>query len=56
MEPGPGEKVALVTDANKEIGAAIAAELAREGMHLCPGARDSDGISRVADVPAARAI
>lgn len=42
-------KVALVTGANRGIGAAIAAELAREGMHLCLLARDSEKLEAVAD-------
>ncbi len=42
-------KVALVTGANRGIGAAIATELAKEGMNLCIVARDSDRLSLVAD-------
>jgi 3-oxoacyl-[acyl-carrier protein] reductase len=42
-------KVGLVTGANRGIGAAVAAELAREGMHLCLVARDSDKLREVAD-------
>ena len=41
-------KVALVTGANRGIGAAIALELAREGMHLCLVARDSQKLESVA--------
>jgi NAD(P)-dependent dehydrogenase (short-subunit alcohol dehydrogenase family) len=49
MELELNGKVALVTGANRGIGAAIAAELAREGMHLCLVARDSDKLRQVAD-------
>jgi short-subunit dehydrogenase len=42
-------KVALVTGADRKIGAAIAAEFAREGMHLCLVARDSERLQEVAD-------
>jgi short-subunit dehydrogenase len=42
-------KVAVVTGANRGIGAAIAAELAREGMHLYLVARDSEKLQEVAD-------
>jgi 3-oxoacyl-[acyl-carrier protein] reductase len=49
MELELNGKVALVTGANRGIGAAIAAELAREGMHLCLVARDSVKLREVAD-------
>lgn len=49
MELGLAGKVALVTGANRGIGAAIAAELANEGMNLCLVARDSDKLEQVAD-------
>lgn len=49
MELELNGKVALVTGANRGIGAAVAAELAREGMHLCLVARDSAKLRQVAD-------
>ncbi|MDR3531811.1 MAG: SDR family oxidoreductase [Rhodopila sp.] len=49
MELELNGKVALVTGANRGIGAAIAAELAREGMHLCLVARDSAKLQEVAE-------
>lgn len=49
MELGLNGKVALVTGANRGIGAAIAGELAREGMHLCLVARDSEKLDAVAE-------
>jgi NAD(P)-dependent dehydrogenase (short-subunit alcohol dehydrogenase family) len=49
MELDLTDKVALVTGANRGIGAAIAAELAREGMHLCLIARDPAKLREVAD-------
>lgn len=48
MELALDGKVALVTGANRGIGAAIALELAREGMHLCLVARDSQKLESVA--------
>jgi NAD(P)-dependent dehydrogenase (short-subunit alcohol dehydrogenase family) len=48
MELGLMGKVALVTGANRGIGAAIAMELAREGMHLCLVARDLSKLNEVA--------
>jgi NAD(P)-dependent dehydrogenase (short-subunit alcohol dehydrogenase family) len=49
MELQLSGKVALVTGANRGIGAAISAELAREGMHLCLVARDSGRLQEVAN-------
>lgn len=49
MELELAGKVALVTGANRGIGAAIATELAKEGMNLCLVARDSDKLAQVAD-------
>lgn len=49
MELELNGKVALVTGANRGIGAAIAGELAREGMHLCLVAHDSGKLQEVAD-------
>ena len=48
MELGLHGKVALVTGANRGIGAAIAMELAREGAHLCLVARDLTKLNEVA--------
>jgi 3-oxoacyl-[acyl-carrier protein] reductase len=48
MELGLNGKVALVTGASRGIGAAIAAELAREGAHVCLVARDLDKLNEVA--------
>jgi 3-oxoacyl-[acyl-carrier protein] reductase len=42
-------KVAVVTCPSRGTGAAIAAELANEGMDLCLVARDSDRLQQVAD-------
>jgi NADP-dependent 3-hydroxy acid dehydrogenase YdfG len=42
-------KVALVTGANRGIGAAITLEFAKEGTHLCLVARDSDRLAQVAE-------
>jgi NAD(P)-dependent dehydrogenase (short-subunit alcohol dehydrogenase family) len=50
MELELNGKVALVTGANRGIGAAVAAELAREGMNLCLVARDSAKLHQVADI------
>ncbi len=47
MELGLGGKVALVTGASRGIGAAIAAELAREGVHVCLVARDQARLEAV---------
>ena len=49
MELGLNGKVALVTGASRGIGAAIAMELAREGVHLCLVARDLAKLNEVAD-------
>jgi 3-oxoacyl-[acyl-carrier protein] reductase len=46
MELELNGKVAMVTGTNSEIGAAIATELPREGMHLCVVARDSDRLTQ----------
>ncbi len=48
MELGLNGKVALVTGASRGIGAAIAMELAREGVHLCLVARDRAKLDEVA--------
>jgi 3-oxoacyl-[acyl-carrier protein] reductase len=40
MEMALNGKVALITGANRGIGAAVAVELAKEGMHVCLIARD----------------
>ena len=49
MELGLNGKVALVTGANRGIGAAIALELAKEGAHVCLVARDLAKLNEVAD-------
>jgi len=49
MELALNGKVVLVTGSKRGIGAAIAAELAREGMGLCLVARDSEKLHSVAD-------
>ena len=48
MELGLNGKAALVTGASRGIGAAIAMELAREGVHLCLVARDRAKLDEVA--------
>ena len=48
MELGLSGKVAIVTGASRGIGAAIAAELAREGVHVCLVARDTAKLQEVA--------
>lgn len=48
MELGLNGKVALVTGASRGIGAAIAMELAREGVHVCIVARDLEKLNEVA--------
>src|SRR5271165_4026086 len=49
MELELNGKVALVTGASRGIGAAVAAELAREGMDLCLIARDSAKLQEIAE-------
>ncbi len=48
MDLGLHGKTALVTGANRGIGAAIAMELAREGVHLCLVARDLTKLNETA--------
>src|ERR1700688_1840946 len=48
MELGLNGKVALITGASRGIGAAIAMELAREGVHVCLTARDPTKLNEVA--------
>jgi len=48
MELNLAGKVALITGGNRGIGAAIAAELAREGVHVCLVARDRARLEDVA--------
>jgi len=48
MELGLAGKVALVTGASQGLGAAIAAELAREGMRQCLAARNRANLESVA--------
>jgi NAD(P)-dependent dehydrogenase (short-subunit alcohol dehydrogenase family) len=60
MDLGLTGKVALITGANRGIGAAIAMELAREGVHVCLVARDLAKLNEVAsairDTANARAV
>lgn len=49
MELGLRGKIALITGANRGIGAAIAIELAKEGAHVCLVARDRAKLIEVAD-------
>jgi NAD(P)-dependent dehydrogenase (short-subunit alcohol dehydrogenase family) len=48
MELGLSGKAALVTGGSRGIGAAIATELAREGVHVCLVARDRTKLHQVA--------
>src|SRR6185437_7967774 len=48
MELQLNGKVALITGASRGIGAAVAVELAREGMHVCLIARDQSKLQEVA--------
>ncbi len=48
MELGLNGKVALITGASRGIGGAIAAEFAREGVHVCLVARDVSKLNEVA--------
>jgi len=48
MELQLNGKVALITGASRGIGAAVAVELAREGMHVCLVARDQSKLQEVA--------
>jgi NAD(P)-dependent dehydrogenase (short-subunit alcohol dehydrogenase family) len=48
MDLNLGGKVALVTGASRGIGASIAVELAREGVHVCLAARDKARLDEVA--------
>ena len=48
MDLGLNGKSALITGANRGIGAAIAVELAKEGVHLCLVARDLAKLNEVA--------
>ena len=60
MELGLAGKAALITGASRGIGAAIAMELAREGVHVCLVARDAAKLNEVAstirDVANVRAV
>jgi NAD(P)-dependent dehydrogenase (short-subunit alcohol dehydrogenase family) len=48
MDLGLNGKVALITGANRGIGAAIASELAKEGVNVCLVARDPAKLNEVA--------
>src|ERR1700744_4739361 len=48
MEMELNGKVALITGANRGIGAAVAEELVREGMHVCLVARDESKLQETA--------
>jgi NAD(P)-dependent dehydrogenase (short-subunit alcohol dehydrogenase family) len=48
MELGLAGKSALITGASRGIGAAVATELAREGVHVCLVARDVARLNQVA--------
>ena len=48
MDLNLGGKTALVTGASRGIGASIAQELAREGVHVCLAARDRARLDEVA--------
>jgi 3-oxoacyl-[acyl-carrier protein] reductase len=48
MEMQLNGKVALITGANRGIGAAVAAELVKEGMHVCLVARDQAKLKETA--------
>jgi NAD(P)-dependent dehydrogenase (short-subunit alcohol dehydrogenase family) len=48
MDLGLNGKIALITGANRGIGAAIAVELAKEGVHVCLVARDLAKLNEVA--------
>ncbi|HET6610288.1 MAG TPA: SDR family oxidoreductase [Rhodopila sp.] len=48
MELQLNGKVAIITGASRGIGAAVAIELAREGMHVCLVARDQSKLQEVA--------
>ncbi|MSO99494.1 MAG: SDR family oxidoreductase [Acetobacteraceae bacterium] len=48
MELGLNGKTAVITGANRGIGAAIARELAKEGVNLCLVARDLEKLNEVA--------
>jgi NAD(P)-dependent dehydrogenase (short-subunit alcohol dehydrogenase family) len=60
MDLGLNGKIALITGANRGIGAAIAVELAKEGVHVCLVARDLTKLNEVAatirDTANARAV
>ncbi len=48
MDLNLGGKTALVTGASRGIGASIARELAREGVHVCLAARDKAKLDEIA--------